>query len=74
MTNEERFIDIEIRIARQEDTVDELNKTIYLQQKKIDKLEALCSVLVQHVKELRETANANTSSSLSESPIIDDRY
>lgn len=57
MTNEDRLIDIEIKIARQEDMVETLNQTIYRQQKKIDELEALCSALARHIKGLREAAS-----------------
>ena len=54
---EDRIIDIEIKITRQEDLVDTLNKTIYAQQKKIDELETLCAALARHVKGLREAAS-----------------
>jgi SlyX protein len=57
MTTEDRLVDIEIKIARQEDLVDTLNKTIYAQQKKIDELEALCTALARHIKEIRDAAN-----------------
>jgi SlyX protein len=57
MTNEDRLVDIEIKIARQEDLVDTLNRTVYQQQKKIDELEALCAALVRHIKEIREAAS-----------------
>lgn len=56
MTTEDRLVDIEIKIARQEDLVDALNQTVYQQQKKIDELEALCSALARHIKEMREAA------------------
>lgn len=56
MTNEDRLVDIEIKIARQEDLVDTLNKTIYAQQKKIDELETLCAALARHIREIREAA------------------
>ena len=39
--NEERIVDIEIKIARQEDLLDSLNQLVYQQQKKIDELEAV---------------------------------
>lgn len=55
MTTEERIADIEIKLARQEDMVDTLNKTIYQQQKKIDELEALCAALARRVKDMRDT-------------------
>lgn len=56
MTTEDRLVDIEIKIARQEDLVDTLNKTIYAQQKKIDELEALCTALARHIKDIRDAA------------------
>lgn len=51
MVIEERLVNIEIKIARQEDLVDALNKTVYQQQKKIDELEALCLALARRIKE-----------------------
>lgn len=57
MTNEDRLVDIEIKIARQEDLVDTLNQTIYRQQKKLEELEALCSALATRIKEMRDVAN-----------------
>lgn len=56
MTIEDRLVDIEIKVARQEDLVDTLNRTIYEQQKKIDELEALCTALARHVKDMRDAA------------------
>jgi SlyX protein len=53
MTTESRLVDIEIRVARQDDLVDTLNQMVYQQQKKIDELEALCTALARHVKDLR---------------------
>lgn len=57
MTTDERLIDIEIKLARQDDLVETLNQTVYRQQKKIDELEALCTALARHVKDLREGAS-----------------
>lgn len=59
MTSEERIVELEIKVARQDDLVEALNKTVYEQQKKIDELETLCSALARHVKDLRETASEN---------------
>jgi SlyX protein len=56
MGTEDRLIDIEIKLARQEDMVDTLNQTVYRQQRKIDELEALCAALARHIKEMREAA------------------
>jgi SlyX protein len=49
--HEERFVDIEIKLAHQEDLVESLNALVYEQQKRMDKLEALCAALVQRVRE-----------------------
>lgn len=57
MTTEERLVEIEIKLARQEDLVETLNKTVYQQQKKLDELEALCAALARHVKDMRDAAN-----------------
>lgn len=54
--NEDRIVDIEIKLTRQEDLVDTLNKTVYEQQKKIDELEALCMALVHRVKDLTDAS------------------
>jgi SlyX protein len=53
MTTEERLVEIEIRVARQDDLVDTLNQMVYRQQKKIEELEALCSALARHLKDMR---------------------
>jgi SlyX protein len=55
MTSEDRLVNIEIKIASQEDLVDTLNRTVYQQQKKIDELETLCAVLARQLKEMRES-------------------
>ncbi|SFV03900.1 SlyX family protein [Pseudoduganella namucuonensis] len=51
MNTEDRFVDIEIKVAHQEDMVESLNQRIYEQQKQIDKLEAMISALAQHIRE-----------------------
>jgi len=53
---EDRLIDIEIKLSHQEDAVEELNKVVCRQQKKIDHLEAICEALIRHVKELSDGA------------------
>lgn len=54
---ENRLVEIEIKLARQEDLVDTLNQTIYRQQKKIDELEALCMALARRMQEVRQGAD-----------------
>jgi len=55
MIDEERLVDIELKLTHQEDTVDALNKIVYEQQKKIDELEKLLTALARQVK---DTANS----------------
>jgi len=57
MTHEDRMVDIEIKLARQEDLVDALNQMLYQQQKKIDELESLCTALARHIKDMRDASN-----------------
>jgi SlyX protein len=48
--NDDRLMDIEIKIARQEDLVDTLNQMVYQQQTKIDQLEKMIKALAMHLK------------------------
>ncbi|MDO8652106.1 MAG: SlyX family protein [Undibacterium sp.] len=61
MSTEERLIDLEIRIVRQDDLVDTLNTLVYRQQKKIDDLEALCLALASRMRELAVSAGQRTA-------------
>lgn len=58
MINEDRIVDIEIKLSRQEDLVDTLNQMVYRQQNKIDELEALCSALAHRMKDMATAAEA----------------
>ncbi|MFZ6692665.1 SlyX family protein [Undibacterium sp. SXout20W] len=57
MNTEERLVDFEIRLSRQDDLVDTLNTQVYRQQKKIDELEALLTAMAARMRELAITAN-----------------
>lgn len=57
MITEDRMVDIELKIAAQEDLVDTLNRMVYQQQKKIDELETLCTALARQLKEVRDSMN-----------------
>ena len=61
--NEDRIVDIEIKIARQEDLLDSLNQLVYQQQKKIDELEALCAALARRLKDVVSACLLYTSPS-----------
>ncbi|MDO8298584.1 SlyX family protein [Lacisediminimonas sp.] len=52
--NEERLVDIEIKLTRQEDLVDTLNRTVFRQQQKIDELSSLCTALASRIRELQQ--------------------
>ncbi|TFW25765.1 SlyX family protein [Duganella callida] len=56
---EDRFMDIEIKVAYQEDLVEALNQRIHEQQQQIDKLEQLCLSLAQHVRNLSQNNSGN---------------
>lgn len=53
--SDERLEKIESKIAFLEDTVDDLNKTIYAQQREIDQLRAVIESLASHVRDLSDT-------------------
>jgi SlyX protein len=55
MNTEDRFIDIEIKVAHQENLVELLSQRVYEQQQQIDKLEQMCAILVQRVREQTQT-------------------
>ncbi|MGC2167129.1 MAG: SlyX family protein [Gallionella sp.] len=52
--NEERLINIETKIAYQEDMIEELSKMVYQQQQKIDLLDQNFKALARHVQSLAE--------------------
>ncbi|MGR9115176.1 MAG: SlyX family protein [Gammaproteobacteria bacterium] len=45
----ERIIELEIKVAYQEDLVQELNKVVAKQQQQIERLEATCKVLNERI-------------------------
>lgn len=61
MNTEERLIDLEIRIARQDDLVETLNTLVYRQQQKIDELEQLCAAMAGRIRELALNASQRTA-------------
>jgi SlyX protein len=48
--SEERFIDMEMRLAHQDQLLNQLNDAVTEQQSKIMQLEALCKSLIQRVQ------------------------
>lgn len=53
--SEDRLMEIEIKLAGQEDMVEALNQMVYRQQNKIDELEALCTVLARRIRDMQDT-------------------
>jgi len=58
MTTEDRLIEIETKLLRQEDLVEVLNRVLYEQQKQLDRLEASLSALARRVIESQEPPDA----------------
>jgi SlyX protein len=50
VNHEDRFVDIEIKLAHQEDLVESLNQVVYQQSRRIDQLEAMVSQLAEHIR------------------------
>lgn len=63
---EERLVNIEAKITFQEDLIEELNKTVYQQQQKLGRLEAVCESLARYIQSLAD--EGNESKPANESP------
>ena len=57
--NEERIIELEIKLAYQEDLIQALNLVVADQQKQIGKLEETCKLLHDKMKSLAAIADRN---------------
>jgi len=58
---EERLEKLETKISFQEDQIEELNKTIYQQQQKLERLESICEALARELRALAEAGNDGKS-------------
>ena len=58
---EDRLVDIETKLSYQEDLVEELNKTVYQQQQKLERLQAMCEALARELRALAEAGNDGKS-------------
>ena len=56
MSYEDRFVDIEIKLAHQEDMVESLNEVVIQQSRRIDQLEAMVSQLAEHIRNNAQTS------------------
>lgn len=52
--SDDRLIDIETKLAYQEDLIEALNKVVSEQQQKIDELEKVCRKMVDRLVDLSE--------------------
>ena len=59
--SEQRFIDLETRLAHQDHLLNELNDAVTAQQSKIMRLEELCRSLVDRLRSLGDTAPGGDS-------------
>ncbi len=50
MSQEERFVDIELKLVHQEDLVESLNQMVYQQSRRIDQLEKMVNQLADHIR------------------------
>jgi len=49
---DERFVEIEVKLAHQEQVMSELNEVVTEQQAKLMQLEELCTSLIQRVRSI----------------------
>jgi SlyX protein len=64
--SEQRFADLETRLAYQEHTIDQLDQALAAQQQRLEVLESLCEELARRVREL--TDPVGQSSAVDERP------
>ncbi len=57
--SDERIIELETRLAYQEDLIQELNRCVFEQQQKIEHLETICKSLSKQTKVLSDLALAD---------------
>ena len=50
MSQEERFVDIELKLVHTEDLVESLNQMVYQQSRRIDQLEAMVNQLAEYIR------------------------
>ena len=61
MPNEERFIELEIKFSQQEDILDTLNQTVFRQQQKIERLEAVVAELARRMVNMPDVIQHTTT-------------
>jgi len=59
--SEERLMNIEIKLAFQEDQIEALNRTVYAQEQKLAQLESVLVTIAQQLRTLSEAGNEGPS-------------
>ena len=54
--NEERLVDIEVKLAHHENALDEVNRVLTDQQAQLARLEQVCQLLVEKLRTISGTA------------------
>ena len=58
---EERLVEIETKIAFQEQTIMDLNDVVYEQQKEIQRLRSICDALMKNIKEFSGSTSGSSA-------------
>ncbi len=58
---EERLVEIETKIAFQEQTIMDLNDVVYEQQKEIQRLGSICDALMKNINKISELSPESTA-------------
>ena len=66
--DEARMEKIESQLTFQEDLLDELNKTVYQQQQKIEQLEAICAALASQLRAMADSTGGGQGSANEKPP------
>ena len=66
MSQDERLIELEAKIAHQEHSIHTLGEELYRQQKKLDQLESTCNFLVEQLR--TQAGSASTTNTDDEKP------
>jgi SlyX protein len=57
--NEQRLIDIEVKLAHQEHALDEVNQVLTDQQAQLSRLEQVCQSLIERLRSLSDGSTAD---------------
>lgn len=61
LVSEERIIELETKIAYQEDLLESLNAAVAAQQQQLDQLEKVCRALIERWEQMSDTLKSHSS-------------